>query len=525
MKRSKSPGRTVVLAGLMIGLFCMSAGLAVGAPAPGGELVVAKPTDPQSLDPQLDSGGPSSEIQYGVLENLVSFDANMELRPELATSWDISADGRTYTFSLRRGVKFHDGTDFNADAVKFMVERSMGKIDGKKNRYLNLIQPLQSVEVVDRYTVRMILKSPFAPFLNSLAHTGFSIFSPTAFNTMGAAFGQAPVGTGPFKVVKWTKGQSIVIEKNPDYWKSGVPLLERITFRILPDAQTRIAALRAGEVDFVLQIPENLYTSINAVPQIAAIKTPTLRTVFFQFNPTKAPFDDVNVRKAFCHLIDNELIANTILEGLHFPAEQPTQPYGVWGIARGIQPYTYDPDLAARALEASGWRKDRRRGWMKDGQPLSFTLWTTTNRYPQDSTIAVAIKSILEGQGMQVEVQTREWGAYRDSIFNKEFQVYLFGAGASTGDVDYVYSTLFASTSRYSQKPSAAEPILNEARTTPQEEERLRLSREFQQVIRDEYLWNPIYWMSQLLAMKDSVQDFEPRQDEQLDFSTVWLQK
>jgi len=491
----------------------------------GGVVIVAKPTEPQSLDPQRDSGGPSSEVQESILETLVLFDHDMNLQPGLAESWEVSKDGLVYTFHLRQGVKFHDGTDFNAAAVKFVFDRSLGLIGGKKNRYIKLLGPLKAVEVVDDYTVKMILDKTFAPFINSLVHTGFAMLSPKAVETMGDRFGRAPVGTGPFKLVEWTKGQRIVMEKNPDYWQAGVPKLDRVVFRILPDSQTRVAALRAGEVNFVLQIPENLYKSLDAAPNIQTIKNRTLRTVFFRFNPMKPPFDDINVRKAFVHYVDAATICQTILEGLHFPATQPTQPPGVWGIAKDIAGYDYAPEKAAQYLEASGWKKAKNGKWMKDGQPLRFSLWTTTHRYPQDSTIAVAVKNLLNQQGLDVEVQTREWGAYRDSIFNKEFGVFLFGAGASTGDVDYVYSILFHESSRYAQGPSKAEQLLDRARTAVDIQERLQLSKEFQTVIRDQYLWFPVYWMSQLLAVSDSVKGFVPREDEKLDFTGIWIQK
>ena len=514
------------LAGLLVILLCVPVSGVFGAgPTPGGELVIAKPTEPQSLDPQRDAGGPSAEIQNSVLESLVYFDNDMKLQPGLATSWDISQNGKEYTFHLRKGVKFHDGTDFNADAVKFIFERALGRIGGKKNRYIRLITPLKSVDVVDDYTVKMVLDRTFAPFLNSLVHTGFSMLSPTAIQKMGAKFGRTPVGTGPYRVVEWTKGQRIVLEKFNDYWVKDIPHLDRIVFRILPDAQTRVAALRAGEVNFIIQLPENLYQDVDAAPGIKAVKTQTLRTVFFRFNPQKEPFNDINVRKAFVHYINAGTIVATILEGLHYQAVQPTQPPGVWGISTEIKGYEHDPQEADKLLEASGWKKGKGGVWMKNEKPLQFTLWTTTNRYPQDSTIAVAVKNVLKKQGMDVQVQTREWGAYRDSIFNKEYGVFLFGAGASTGDVDYVYSILFHGSSRYAQGPSAADELLEKARTMVNAGERLRLCKEFQTVIRDEYLWFPVYWMSQLVAMSDSVKGFTPRQDEQFDFSTVWLQR
>ena len=489
----------------------------------GGKLIVAVPTEPQSLDPQRDSGGPSTIIQKSVLETLVRFDNDMNLQPGLATSWEVSQDGLRYKFYLRKNVKFHDGTNFNSNSVKFAFDRSLGLIGGKKNRYGKLISSLESVNLIDDYTVEFKLKKQYAPFLNTLVHTGFSILSPDAVKKLGKNYGKQPVGTGPYKIVEWKKGQIIKLEKFQDYWQENLPYLDSINFRILPDAQTRVAAIMAGEVNFVVQIPENLFSTIDAKPNLNAVKTQTLRTVFLRFNPQNEPFNDINVRKAFVHYTDADSFSNTILEGLHFKAAQPTQPFGVWGIAKDIEPYLHNPQKADNLLNSSGWQKNSSNKWIKSGNSLKFKLWTTTNRYPQDSNIAVAIKNNLNKHGMDVEVQTREWGAYRDSIFNKEYGVFLFGAGASTGDIDYVYSILFHGSSKYGQGPSAADDLLELARSTVNEKERLRLSKKFQEIIRDEYLWFPIYWMSQLVATNKEVQNFKPRQDEQFDFSKVWI--
>ena len=489
----------------------------------GGTLIVGKPTDPQSLDPQRDAGGPSGEVHDIVLEPLVFFDDQNTLQPLLATSWEVSDDGLTYTFQLRKGVKFHDGTDFNAQAMKYVFDRSMGKIGEKKNRYISLIRPLEQADAVGEHTLRLKLKTRLAPFLNSMVHTGFAALSPTAIEKMGAGFGKAPVGTGPFKITAWEKGQRIELSKNTNYWQSGRPYLDKIEYRILPDAQTRVAALKAGEVDFVILLPENLYSNVANTAGLKVVKTQTLRTIFFRFNPTIPPFDDINVRKAFVHSIDNKAILGSVLEGLHFEATQPTQPLAVWGIAKDIQPYRHDPELSAQALRASGWSKQGGT-WSKNGQPLQFKFWTTANRYPQDENIGVAVKNMLSQSGLRVEVGTREWGAYRDSIFNKEFSAFLFGAGVSTGDVDFVYHILFHGSTRYAQGPSKADALLEAARMETNPAKRLALSRQFQQVVRDEYLWMPVYWMSQLVAMSDKVKGFKGRADEGFDFTRVWVE-
>jgi peptide/nickel transport system substrate-binding protein len=497
-----------------------------GDPVYGGELVIAKPTEPQFLDPQRDSGGPSAEVAVNVLECLLRFSDEMELEPNLATSWEVSPDGLAYTFQIREGVKFHDGTDLDAEVVKFVFDRSIGAIDGKQSRYYSEIRALESVDVLGEFTVRLNLSEPYAPFINTMAHSGFAIFSPQALESMGEAdFGRAPVGTGPFKVVEWTSSQQIVLEKFDGYWREGLPYLDRVVYRFLPDAQTRVAALMAGDVDFVILLQENLFKGVEAAPGLDAVMTQTLRTIFFQFGLTNEPFNDLRVRKAFTRSIDVYTIADTILEGMHTPVSQPTAPPAIGGIAdEGIPPYEYDLERAAEYLEMAGYTREGDGFWMKDGSPLGFTLMVTSNRYPQDSVIGVAVKNMLREQGWDVEVGTMEWGAYRDAIFNREHQIYLFGSGCATGDIDYVTSGLFHEVTKYAQGPCVAEDLMAQAVTEPDPEKRMELNTLYYNIIREEALWFPIYWMSQFTGLSESVKGFVPRPDEKFYFDRVWLE-
>jgi ABC-type transport system substrate-binding protein len=519
--------KSIGLLSLILLLSIIPAVVGIGAdPVYGGELVIAKPTEPQSLDPQRDSGGPSVEVAVNVLECLLRFDDEMQLEPNLATSWEISPDGLEYIFYIRQGVRFHDGTELNANVVKFVFDRSIGAIDGKQSRYFSEIRALESVVVLDEFKVKLNLKEPYAPFINTMAHSGFAIFSPQALESMGEAdFGRAPVGTGPFRVVEWTSSQQIVLEKFDGYWREGLPYLDRVVYRILPDAQTRVAALMAGDVDFVILLQENLFKMVDEAPGLSAAKTQTLRTIFFQFGLANEPFDDLRVRKAFTRSIDVYAIADTILEGMHTPVSQPTAPPAISGIAdEGIPPYVYDLDKAAEYLKMAGYTLEGDGFWMKDGKPLKFTLMVTSNRYPQDSVIGVAVKNMLRDQGWDVEVGTMEWGAYRDAIFNREHQVYLFGSGCTTGDIDYVTSGLFHEVTAYAQGPCVAEDLMAQAVTEPDPDTRMYLNTLYYNMIREEALWFPIYWMSQFTGLSDSVKGFTPRPDEKFYFDKVWLE-
>ncbi len=489
------------------------------------DLTVAQSTEPQSLDPQRDAGGPSSTIQDNVLEKLVSNGPDMKLRPELATEWKTSEDGKTITFKLRSGVKFHDGTAFDAEAVKFTFDRALGKIDKKKSRYETLLTSLDRVEVVDPTTVQFVLKQPDAPFLNALAHNGSAILSPTAVQKLGDEFARNPVGTGPFKFVEWKQGESLTIAKNPDYWRKDLPKLDKVTVKIIPDGSTRVISLETGAVDMALELPELDAVRLKSNSKYKLTTAESLRTVFYRLNPTIAPFDDIKVRQAFVEAINVKDIAATILEGLHRPAERATFAPAVYGVSKKVPPYEYSIEHAKKLLDEAGWVPGPDGVRQKEGKPLQFTLWTTNARYPKDSQISENVARTLAQIGMKTDVQTMEWGAYRDSLFNRKFQAFLFGAGVSTGDVDYVISMLFHSSSQYAQGKIPDEEAIMKARAEVNPEKRLAMYDDLQTKMRDQYIWMPIYWQSILMATSDQVQGYVQYPDESSRFAETYIGK
>ncbi|HEX7039978.1 MAG TPA: ABC transporter substrate-binding protein [Trueperaceae bacterium] len=504
-------------------LVALLAAAFLGLAAAKGTITVGAPTEPPTLDPQLDAGGPSSVVQESIFETLVAFDQNMVLQPHLATGWEVSDDGLEYTFTLREGVTFHDGTPLNAEAVKFTFDRALGEVDGRQSRYVTLLSQLDRVEVVDDLTVRFVLKQPFAPFINNLAQLGNAIISPTAYQELGDGFGRQPVGTGPFRIVEWVTGQSITLERNPDYWQDGLPLLDGVVFRYIPDGSSRVIALESGEVDLILQVPEPDFLRLEAEGQFQTYKAETLRTVFLWFNPNQPPFDDVAVREAITMAVDREGIGAAILEGLHRPATQASFSPNVFGVSEMEHQLVYDPEAAAAALDAAGWQVGPDGIRVKDGQRLSFTLYTTTNRYPKDAEIGAYLRaSLARDLGAEVELGTYEWETYRDHIFAKDLGLFLFGAGVSTGDIDYVMTIIFHSSStNYNQYVTSVDDDILTAQTITDPEERVAAYREILDAIAEEYLWVPLYWQSDLHAARPGVEGFAAHPLEKVSFLNV----
>lgn len=489
-----------------------------------GVMTVAKSTEPPTLDPQRDAGGPASEVQESIFEPLVFFDFDMKLKGLLATSWEMAPDGRSYTFKLRQGIKFHDGTELNAEAVKFTFDRALGKLDGRKSRYITVVEQLKDVQVVDRATVRFILEKPMAAFVNNLAHVGFAILSPTAVRRLGEGFGRQPVGTGPFEFAAWASGQQIVLKRYDAYWQKGRPKLAGVIFKIIPDENTRLIALESRQADIVVGVPEQEVDRLRKAGRFDLHLTPSLRTVFFMFSPGLPPFNDIKVRQAFAHALDNQGIAKTILEGLHRPATSPVFAPGVWGVDTTVPGYPFDLQRAAQLLDEAGWKLGPGGVRQKDGKPLEFPLYVTQNRYPKDLEIGASVQGTLQKLGMKAEMRTMEWEAYRNAIFNRRLPVFLFGAGVSTGDIDYVITILFHTSSRYTQAENPAEATIIEAQTELNPEKRRALYVKAQRTIRDQYLWKPVYWQSVIIATAKRVNGFRSHPMERLLLDDVWME-
>lgn len=347
-----------------------------------------------------------------VLETLIFKDADLNCIPGLAKSWEVSDDGITWTIYLREGVKFHDGSIFDAEAVKHNLERV-------SKRWPDLFGSIKSIDVVDKYTIRVEHNEPFAPFIYSLAWPGAAIISPNAIDEEGKV--TEPIGTGPFKRVEWVADDKIVLERNEDWW-GGIPKLDKITLKFIPDPNTRMIALEAGEIDMIIDtggvLPEQV-AMLKTHPEIEVLTIDGAVPHYMSLNTNKAPFDDVKVRKAVMYAIDPESIIKYALEGYgklmtsitpHSEAE--------WLHADTLFKFN-NPDKAKELLEEAGWMDTDDNGILdKNGQEFKITFLLATGligRWPYMS-IAEIVQEQLRKIGIIVEIKVVETGLWRKSL-------------------------------------------------------------------------------------------------------------
>jgi peptide/nickel transport system substrate-binding protein len=240
-----------LMAALLVVVGCGGGGGAPESSTPPGTLYVALDAEPPELDPNLSSAYVDRQVMASLYDKLVDLDQDGEIVPMLAKSYDVSDDGTVYTFKLREGITFHDGTEFNADAVKFNLDRYQEEDSVRSTE----VEPIESVEVVDPMTVRVTLSEPFAPFLAVLTDRAGIMASPKAIKESGGRISKNPVGTGPFEFVERVRGDHITVKKNPDYWREGLPKLDKIIYRGIEDENVQYQNLQSGELDLIDSIP------------------------------------------------------------------------------------------------------------------------------------------------------------------------------------------------------------------------------------------------------------------------------
>jgi ABC-type transport system substrate-binding protein len=391
-------------------------------PQVGGTLIYAAGADPDSLDAANTDSNPGEAVGRLMNNFLVKFDARLNLQPDLATEWTQSPDGLTWTFTLRRGVKFHDGTPFNAEAVKYNFDRFLGP---EKPLRTTLHTPvIKSVDVVDEYTVRFNLKVPFAFFLNNLAHSASGIVSPTAHRKWGRDLTLHPVGTGPFKFVEWVRGDHITLIRNDEYW-DGMPRLDKVVIKTVREDSARVMGLEAGDYDLIVRIPPEEVPRLKREGRVQLYAEQSNRALYFGFNVTKKPFDDVRVRQALNYAVNKDSIVQNIYQGLAMVIPTIVGPLNL-GYAR-VKGYPFDPAKAKSLLAEAGY-------------PNGFktTLWTPKGRYLKDYELAQAVQQQLQAVGVEAKLETFEWAAYLSTLRRPKDEakqdMFLMGISPSTGE-------------------------------------------------------------------------------------------
>ncbi|MBS3965689.1 MAG: glutathione ABC transporter substrate-binding protein [Truepera sp.] len=466
-------------------------------------LIVAQGTDAVTLDAADITDSPSATVSSHIAETLYELTPEGTIVPLLAESHEVSADGKVWTIRLRQGVTFHDGTPFNAEAVKFNIDRFLDPANAFTFRFL--LGRVASVEVVDEYTVRFNLSTTFAPFLAHLTHNSVAIQSPTAIQTFGENYRDNPVGTGPFRFVSWVKGQHIDLATFENYWGER-PGIDGVRFLAVPEATTRMALVETGEAHVAVRVPPADVARLDAHPEITVDNTSGVRTIYIYFNHTKEPFTDVRVRRAINHAVDKELITEFLLGGAARPSDAPVAP-GIFGYTP-VGFYEFNPELARQLLAEAGF---------PDG--FSTTLYSPTGRYVMDIQITEAVQSMLADVGITAEIVTLEWAAYleitRQAADVNVVPFAMLGWGTVTGDADYGLFPLFhtsehapAGSNRSFYSNALVDALLDEARANPDPSLREQLYRDAMQIIWDDAAWLFLHSESQLTAIRDEVQGF-----------------
>lgn len=471
------------------------------APKASDTLVYAQGAEPRGLDPALVDDGESAKVMSNIYEGLLKYDKDStKVEPSLATSWDVSPDGLSYTFHLRKGVKFQDGTDFNADAVKFNIDRQLPPKVTQDMSYASFVfGSVKDVQVVDQNTVKINLTAPSTPFLKNLAMImAAPMVSPKALQDNKNNVDQAPVGTGPYKFVKWDKDQDIVLVANDQYWGTK-PLIKNVVFKFIKDNSARVVALNNGEADVIDGIDATVVKQITDAGN-KIFQAPGMNINYMAYNTSRKPFNDKNLRTAISQAINVPELVKSLYQGYSEPATS-ILPTFMEGYDKSVSQVAYDPQAAAKALKAAGL--------------TTVHMITYTNPRPYNTAtgqgLAEAIQGYLSKVGVTVKLDSYDWTTYKQKVKAGDYDIAFYGWVGDNGDPDNFMNLLSdpdptMNIALYNNPQFNA--LIKKGVSTPAGDARNAIYTQLEKIAAADAVWLPISHAQTLCAYRPNVQNF-----------------
>ncbi|MFO8041869.1 MAG: ABC transporter substrate-binding protein [Alkalispirochaeta sp.] len=470
-------------------------------------LVVGQIAEPNALDPHTVTAVNDFRILVNIYDGLVRFqDGSLAVEPALATDWEISEDGTVYTFELREGVTFHDGTPFNAEAVKFnfdrMLDESHPYYDTGPFPLSFYFSAIQETRVVDEYTVQLVLDEPFAPLMSNLAYPTGLLVSPAAVESHGDSFGRNPVGTGAFRFVDWESNTRVTVEANEDYWDGPVGV-DEVIFRPITDANTRVTEMLSGGLDLMVEVPPDSVQVFEQRDEFSVYEQAGPHLWFLILNLREGPFTNKAMRQAVNYAIDKEGLVDNVLQGTATVADSPIPPAFDWAYNEDLDPYPYDPERAQELIEEAGYA----------GEELVFYVTEGGSGMLDPVPMGTAIQADLEAVGLDVSIETYEWNTFLGRVNpGLEGKADMAQMAWMTNDPDTLPFLALRTeawpeeggfNSGYYSNPEVDE-LLAQARRSTDQAERARLYREVQEIVYDDAPWVFVAnWQQNAVATSD----------------------
>jgi peptide/nickel transport system substrate-binding protein len=519
-----------ILAGFAAALLIFIVYSAAGAA--GKEMVIGFLGDATSLNPVVATDGQSYIAEWPMFDSLVELDQSLNVRPLLAESWEVSRDGLTYTFKLKKSVRWHDGKPFTARDVAFTFYSVLDpKVTTPHRAYFDALVGFpeltnkdnpkrpeelaqKPIEVLDDHTVRFHLRYPYGAFLAVLVSPRAGIvpehlLKATDLNT--AEFNRKPVGTGPFRFVEWRRGDRLVMEANPQY-HGGRPALDRLIYRVIPDAVVLLQELRAGGVDFIENPPLTEVARLKQTPGLQVLVADNTSYTYLGYRQDLAPFDDLRVRRAFYHAIDTSTLVRQVLQGYAVVATGQFPPSS-WAFDASVKAYPYDPARAKALLAEAGWKPGADGILVKDGKRLSFSLrHDQANQSVKDT--AVVLQEYLKNVGAEARLEALDWPTFVKKLFASDFEAIVV-AWTNFHDPDPFAYTIWHSSQWKGRnfahyKNAKVDEAIEAARRAGTQAERKRHYAEFSKLLMADAPYVFLYFPQQVYVTRQAYEGFVP---------------